>query len=221
MERLRLYHYWRSSSSWRVRWALAHRGLPAEMVSVNLLDDETDQPPHRARNPMGFVPVLELVDRPAGDPRRYLAESVAILEWLEETAPGPSLLPRDPLDRAHVRQLCELINAGTQPLQNLNAMDLHAPSDPEARKKWAQHWIRNGLTAFEKIAGANAGQHSVGDTLTAADLVLVPQCYNALRFDVALETEFPLLAKLHAAGLATPSGQASHPDRYAPARATP
>jgi maleylacetoacetate isomerase len=210
--KLRLYHYWRSSSSWRVRWALAHHELACEMVSVNLLDDETDRPEHRARNPAGFVPVLELVDQTG--PLRYLAESVAILEWLEDTSTGNPLLPSDPLQRAHVRQLCEIINSGTQPIQNLNVMHFHS-AEPAEQKRWSQHWIRSGLTAFEKIAAPLAGRHCLGDTLTAADLFLIPQCYNALRFDVKLE-EFPLLARLYEAGLATAGCQSAHPDRYAP-----
>lgn len=215
VSRLRLYHYWRSSSSWRVRWALAHKGLAAEMVTVNLLDDETDQPEHRARNPLGYVPVLELVDLPAHEPLRYVAESVAILDWLEETQAGPSLLPQDPLHRARVRQLCEIVNSGTQPLQNLNVMHRHS-ADPAEQKTWSQHWIRSGLAAFETLVTPTAGRHCLGDELTAADVFLIPQCYNAVRFDIPL-SDYPTVARLNEAGLATAGCRASHPDRYAPA----
>src|SRR4051794_36445226 len=99
---LTLYHYWRSSSSWRVRWALELKGLKPKMVPVNLLSDEPDSPEHLARHPLGYVPVLST-------PRGNLIESVAILEWLEENYPQPSLLPGDSYDRAHIRALVEVI----------------------------------------------------------------------------------------------------------------
>src|SRR5262249_10154988 len=104
-----LYHYWRSSSPWRVRWALGLKGVKAQLVAINLLTDENESAAHRARNPMGYVPVLSVGTR-------HLIESMAIIEWLDETRPEPRLLPGDTFDRAHVRALCELINAGTQPL---------------------------------------------------------------------------------------------------------
>src|SRR4051812_25232147 len=118
MIQLKLYHYWRSSSSWRVRWALTYKSIPFETASVDLLTDETDGQDHLQRNPMGYVPVLELLNPQS--PFRYLSESVAIIEWLEEQFPTPKLLPGDPLHRAKIRQLTETINAGTQPLQNPN-----------------------------------------------------------------------------------------------------
>jgi len=143
--KLRLYHYWRSTSSWRVRWALAHKGIPCEYVAVNLLDDETDRPEHRARNPMGYVPVLDADGR-------LLTESVAMLEWIEELWPAPGLLPRDPWLKARTRALVEIINAGTQPVQNLSVLE-RLSDDPAARKAWAQHWIRLGLDSFDTLAG--------------------------------------------------------------------
>src|SRR4051812_36105562 len=97
--RLRLFHYWRSSASWRVRFGFAVKGIEAELVAVNLLKEESDQPAHRARNPMGYVPALEFLD-PAPDRPRFLAESMAILEWAEECLGGPKLLPADPVLRA-------------------------------------------------------------------------------------------------------------------------
>ena len=206
--KLRLYHYWRSTSSWRVRWALAHKGIACEYVAVNLLDDETDRSEHRARNPMGYVPVLEADGK-------LLTESVAMLEWIEELWPEPRLLPQDPWLKARVRALVETINAGTQPVQNLSVLE-KLSDDPAARKAWAQHWIRQGLASFEALARDISGKHCVGGSLTFADLALVPQCYNAGRQEIDVAREFPRIQAWVDAALATPSGQASHPDRFKP-----
>lgn len=217
---LRLYHYWRSTSSWRVRWALAHKGLNAEFVAVSLLDGESESDEHRARNPFGYVPVLEFLGET--DPtRRYLVESLAIVEFLEECSPTNPLLPRDPRDRAHVRALAETINAGTQPLQNLTTLVELAPdSDPdhaEKRKAWAQLWIRRGFAAYEALARARAGKFSLGDSLTLADLCLVPQCYNAVRNDVSFE-DYPTIARVYGNAILTAGYAASEPERFKPLR---
>lgn len=210
---LKLYHYWRSSSSWRVRWALAHKGIPCEMIPVHLLTDEAESEPHLHRNPLGYVPVLEIdtEKKPV-----YLAESVAIIEWLEEIYPEKPLLPslqlNQGLDRARARQLAEIINSGTQPLQNLNTLHLHS-SDAEEQKRWAQHWIRKGLHAYETVARETAGKFSVGNSLSIADLFLIPQCYNAGRQEVSLD-EFPLLKKIVEVASQTQSYVDSHPDRF-------
>jgi len=118
--KLTLFHYWRSSASWRTRWALIHKGIPFEYRAVDLLKGENEAPEHRARNPFGYVPALEIDE---GGKRWMLTESLAILEWLEETHPLPSLYPGNPRTRAHIRQLTETINAGTQPLQNIGVLE--------------------------------------------------------------------------------------------------
>lgn len=209
---LRLFHYWRSSSSWRVRWALALKGIPCEFIAVNLLDDESEQPAHLARNPMGFVPALEILNSKSSV--RFLGESVAIIEWLEEVHPLPTLFPNDPLERARTRQLAEIVNAGTQPVQNLSVTLRHSP-DPEEQKKWSQHWIRKGLGAYEKLVQETAGLFSIGNTLTFADLFLIPQCYNAGRNDVPL-SEFPTIQKIHEQAIQTEACMKSSPDRFKP-----
>lgn len=211
--KLRLYHYWRSSSSWRVRWAFALKGIPCEFVSIDLLSDAPDSPEHLTRNPMGYVPVLEFLEekRP---PYRYLAESLAILEWLEEQAPFPSMLPRDPLQRAKVRQLAEIINSGTQPLQNPNTVVFYS-SVPEEQKKWSRHWIEKGFQAYESVARETAGKFSMGDVLTIADLCLIPQCYNAQRQKISL-SPFPTIERIHTAAMQTTSYQASCPEKFQP-----
>jgi maleylacetoacetate isomerase len=205
----RLYHYWRSSCSWRVRWALEIKKLPVEYVHVNLLDDETDRPEHRARNPMGTLPVLET---PWG---ALLTESLPILEWLEERYPsGVSLLPQNSDDRFHVRRLAELVNSGIQPIQNLTVLD-RISFDPQIRKEWSQHFIRQGFVAYESLCASRSGRFSLGETLTLADLFLVPQVYNAIRFELDLSS-FPVIERIWKNGLATPECLRAHPDRFAP-----
>jgi maleylpyruvate isomerase len=215
LSRLRLYHYWRSSASWRVRFGFAVKGILPEMVQVGLLDNQADSPEHKARNPMGFVPVLEFLDSPEkSGPKRYLAESLAILEWAHETQTGPSYLPSDPLLRARCRQLAEIINAGTQPLINLGVGEEHS-SDPSEQKRWNQHWIRRGLESFEALVGETSGKFAIGDTLTLADICLIPQCYSATRNEVSLDA-YPAISRIHAAALETDACRASHPERYKP-----
>lgn len=216
--KLRLYHYWRSSSSWRVRWALALKGIQPEFVPVDLLNGESESETHRAKNPFGFVPVLEFLDE-AKPERRFLSESVAMLEFLEETFPTPALLPKDPILRAKVRSLVEAINAGTQPLQNLTTQIYFAPdSDPDypaKRKAIAQYWIRNGFEAYEKLVAPLAGKFSCGDSVTLADLVLIPQCYNAIRNDVSLE-KYPTILRIYENAVKTEGYALSEPEKFKP-----
>ena len=209
---LRLYHYFRSSSSWRVRWALELKKIPVEYVHVQLLNGESEEPPHRARNPMGQVPVLEFVDE-TNAARRFLPESFAILDYLESRTPSPSLYPNDPYLRAHAIALAEIVNSGTHPLQNLGAQFLHS-DDPDERKKWARHWIDLGLRAFDTLVGPLSGRYCVGDELTIADLCLAPQVYNALRFEID-PAAYPNVARIHTVYAELAPYRASHPDRYA------
>lgn len=202
-----LYHYWRSSSSWRVRWALELKGIKAQMVHVNLLDGESEREPHLSRHPLGYVPVLNVSGR-------NLVETVAIIEWLEENHPSPRFYSGDSWQRAHIRALVEVINADTQPIQNLNVVDYHT-TDANEKKRWIQHFIRHGLAAFQKLAQPHAGKFSVGNQVTAADLFLIPQCYNAIRYDVSL-SEFPLLESIYAEAMKTSECQASAPEKYTP-----
>lgn len=216
--KFRLYHYWRSSSSWRVRWSMALKGIEAEYVAVNLLDGESDSEEHRRKNPLGFVPVLEFLNEKAPE-RRFLTESVAILEYLEETHPTPALLPTDPVLRAKVRAFVETINADTQPLQNLTTQIYFAPeSDPEhpaKRKIIAQHWIRNGFEAYEKLVAPLAGKFSCGDSISLADIVLIPQCYNAIRNDVSLE-KYPTILRIYENAIKTEGYALSEPEKFKP-----
>ncbi len=192
-----------------MRWCFELKGIQAELIPVNLLSGESESPEHLARNPLGYVPVLELA------PGRYLTESVAIMEWAEETHPAAPLLPRDPIERAEVRQCVQLINAGVQPVQNLSVSLRHS-SDPAEQKQWNHYWNETGLKAYETVISKTAGRYTFGDTLTMADLCLIPQCYAALRHDVALES-FPNVARIYQACLELDSCKRAHPDRYKPA----
>ncbi len=219
-----LFHYWRSSCSWRVRWAMDLKGIPFKPVAISLLNDDTEQPDHVARNPAKAVPVLQwTVPSTNGVGKaaetKTLTESLAIIQYLESLQPTPNLFPNDPYLKARAWALAEIINSGTHPLQNPTVLEMHAPgTSPEAaaaRKVWAQQVIRNGLQVFQTLCKDVAGDFSVGNVLTIADLCLIPQIYNAKRFDVDLK-EFPLLVRINEKALETPSALSSHPDRYEP-----
>ena len=207
----KLYDYWRSSCSWRVRWALLYKGLAFESVPVSLLDDSQYSDAHKQRNPRGKVPVLEVLRDGAVV---TISESIAILEWLEDTQPAPSLLPKDAFDRARVRELVQYINSGIHPLQNLVVLK-KISDDVEVRKKWAQHWIRDGLMAFEKRVSQTAGDFCMGDEISMADLCLIPQVYNAKRFDLTLEG-MPIIQSICDNAAKTTAYQQSHPDAFQP-----
>jgi maleylpyruvate isomerase len=211
----RLYHYWRSSASWRVRWALDLKKIPVEFVHVQLLNGEVDEAPHLKRNPLGLVPVLERLSE-NDSTKRFLTESLAMILWLEDISPEVPLLPKDPFLKAQTWAFAEVINADTHPLQNLGPQFLHS-EDPEKRKAWAKHWIENGLRGYEAMLKPlhekKETRFTMGDTLSVADLCLVPQIYNALRFNVNLDL-FPNVKRLWENAAQEPTFHSSHPDRY-------
>ena len=209
-----LRSYWRSSCSWRVRIGLNWKQLAYELVPVHLIADGGQQhsEAHRSLNPMRELPVL-LVD---GEP---IAQSIAILEYLEETHPEPPLLPRSPFDRARARQMAEIINSGIQPVQNLRVMQkLGGSYDlPRADQvQWSREWIAQGLAALEKLVSVHGGQYSVGDSVSFADLCLVPQLYNARRFDVDMDA-LPTLTAIENRLSSLPAFVDAHPDQQADA----
>jgi maleylpyruvate isomerase len=178
--KLRLYNFKLSSSSRRVRIALAWKGVPYEDVAVDLAAGEQHGEVHRARSPRGTVPLLEIEE---GGVTRRLAESMAIIEWLEDVSPAPPLLPRDPWLRGRARMLAEIVNSGTQPFQNL-ATQLHVKELGGDAETWVRRWVGAGLAALEAAAGATAGRYLVGDAPSIADVFLVPQLGHARRFGV-------------------------------------
>lgn len=203
-----LHHYFRSSSSWRVRWALEEKGLAYRAVAVNLLASEQKSDDYRGVSPTAFVPALSV------DGRTF-TESVAIIELLDDLSPAPPLRPADPFLRAKMRQLVEIVNAGTQPLQNLSVLARVSP-DRAAQVEWARPVIERGLAAFARVLGAPAGKYCLGDDVTMADLFLVPQLYNARRFEVSLAPFDGLLA-VEAACLARDACKRAAPDAWQPA----
>ncbi|XP_045418871.1 maleylacetoacetate isomerase isoform X3 [Lemur catta] len=173
-----LYSYFRSSCSWRVRIALALKGIDHEMVTINLIKDGGQQfsKEFQALNPMKQVPVLKIDGITIG-------QSLAIIEYLEETRPTPRLLPQDPKKRASVRMISDLIASGIQPLQNLSILE---QVGQEKQLTWAQNVITSGFTALEQILQSTAGRCCVGDEVSMADLCLVPQVANAERCAVSV-----------------------------------
>lgn len=183
-----LHHYWRSSASWRVRWALAIKELNYESRAVNLLKGEQRDPPYLLLNPSGQVPCLVVGNE-------SFAESMSIVEYLDEKVPSPALLPADPIERMRVRQASLMVVAGIQPLQNLAPMQYLSP-DVAVRNRWAAHWIRVGLTAYEHHIRKSAGTYSFGGQISLADICLVPQAYNALRYEVGFQ-DFPTVGRIY------------------------
>jgi maleylpyruvate isomerase len=206
---LTLYSYWRSSSAWRVRIGLALKGLEYQYRAVDLLRREQFEAPHQARNPMSQVPVLEVAE--SGHAVR-LAQSMAILEWLDERYPQPRLLPEDVDGRARVRMIAEYVNSGIQPLQNAIVLRTIKEKVPGWEKEWARLWIGRGLDALDRVVGDGAGRFCHGDRPGLADCYVVPQLYSARRFGVDVE-RWPALRRVEASCEALPAFQAAHADR--------
>ncbi|XP_037083385.1 maleylacetoacetate isomerase-like isoform X2 [Pollicipes pollicipes] len=185
-----LYSYFRSSCSWRVRLVLALKDIQYEYQPVNLLSGDQLADEYGSVNPMNQVPSLEVDGK-------VMTQSMSIMEFLEETYPKPSLLPDDPFQRAKVREICELIGSGIQPVQNLAVLKrVAALAGDEARRRWGREAIERGFGALEPILAASAGTCCVGDTATLADCCLVPQVFNASRFQVDM-SQFPTISRVH------------------------
>jgi maleylpyruvate isomerase len=205
-----LHSYFRSSSAWRVRLALAIKGLSYELFTVHLLREggEQHRPEFQKQNPLEQVPVLEVN---LGRTLFRLTQSMAILEYLEEMYPKPALLPEGAEQRARVRQLSEIVNSGIQPLQNLKLQqELRALQiDPAPL---VRGFIEHGLHALEHVARGSAGRFLVGQELTFADVFLVPQLGAARRLGVDVEA-FSLLRRVERECEALEAFQAAHPEK--------
>ena len=205
---LHLKHYWRSSCSWRVRWALSWKKLPFRCTHVDLLQSENHSKTYLQENPFGYVPVLLVDDVPH-------FESLAIIAWLEETYPQHPLLPIDPPSRLLVRQLTHIIAMGVQPLQNMYAQRYYSANAQE-RQRYACHYISRGFSAYEHcLVCMGAGTYSFGERPTVADLCLVPQVYNALRFSCDMSA-FPNIMRIYQTCQMLKSCQISSPAAYKP-----
>ena len=205
-----LYNYWRSSASYRVRIALGLKGIAYEYVPVHLVKKEQSAAPHHARNPMEQIPAIELE---LDGKKRIVAQSIAILDMLEEMYPSPALLPKDTYLRARTRELAELINAGIQPHQNMSPMArIDALSKGAGREHAIFHNVA-GLSAYEERVQDTAGKYSIGDAPSFADACLVPQLYSARRFEIDVAAKFPTLTRIDAALAELAGVAAAHPDR--------
>jgi maleylpyruvate isomerase len=207
---MRLYGFWRSTATWRVRIALAYKGIDYEYIPVHLQRDggEQHRTEFRAMNPIGHVPVLELAIE--GHERR-IAESMAILELLDELHPSPALLPSDSFLRARARQLALLVVSGIQPLQNTAVQHWVANELGTDAVAWNRHWVTRGLVALETLARETAGAYAVGDAVSFADVCIAPQLHFARRFGIDLEP-FPTLRAIDRACAALPSFVHAHAD---------
>jgi maleylacetoacetate isomerase len=211
MMKPRLFDYFRSSASYRVRIALNLKGVEHDRVSVDLVAGGQKAPGYRAISAQGLVPALDI------DGHR-LVQSLAIVDYLEATRPEPPLLPSDPADAAHVRALALAVACDLHPLNNLRVLKyLSGPlgQPQEAREAWYSHWVTEGLAALEAMAAPSAGRFLFGDSPTLADICLVPQLFNARRFEVKLD-EYPTLLRADAEANRLEAFAAAHPDRAAP-----
>lgn len=209
--------YWRSSATWRVRIALHLKGIEYDYVPVHLIEDGGQQhsDEHKALNPLGQVPVLQ-------HDGHNLSQSLAIIDYLEQHTPEPRLYPEALPDRAKAIQLAEMVNAGIQPLQNLSVLQRlvreHGLTREQMASEWAGYWIDRGLHAMERVAQQTAGQYCVGDTPTVADICLIPQLYNARRFELDVEASYPTLARIEKACEAQEPFQTARPEAMSDAQ---
>lgn len=205
---LTLHSYWRATAPYRVRIGLNLKGLPYDYVPVNLLKGEQHAPDYVAtKNPQHLTPALDTGDH-------VLTQSLAILEWLEETHPAPALLPKDAFDRATVRAMATLIACDIHPLNNMRIQKALAALgvDEAGRQDWSQRWIVDGFTALEPMVAAHGRGFAFGDAPTLADCCLVPQVYSAHRYNVDL-APFPAIVAAADHANAHPAFAAAHPDR--------
>lgn len=211
---MKLYTYFRSSAAYRVRIALNLKGIAYDSIAVHLLQDGGQQllPAYRAVNPSALVPALD-------DEGAILTQSLAMLEYLDETRPGVPLLPADALGRARVRALALAIACDAHPLTNLRVLKYLKNTlglSDEAKQEWYRHWMAEGLAAVEALLAqgdpAGTGLFCHGDSPTMADCCLVPQVFNAQRFAIDL-APYPRVARIHAHCAGLPAFVAAHPSR--------
>ena len=205
---MKLYSYWRSSCSWRVRIALELKALPYTYVPVHLVRKGGEQHlrDYTAHNPMAQVPTLELIDGTT------ITQSIAIIEYLNEQYPkGVKLMPDSITERARARSYAEIINAGIQPLQNLSVLQAIEAMGQD-KLIWGRQVIDKGLMALEELTASHTSRYLVGASPSIADLCLVPQLYNARRFKCDM-SRYPRLTSVESNCMALESFQRAHPDQ--------
>jgi maleylacetoacetate isomerase len=208
MSRAILYDYYRSSAAYRVRIALNLKGIDYESRPINLLESQQKSDEYRAINPQGLVPMLEI------DGRR-LTQSLAILGYLDQRFPNQPFLPTAAADRAHVVGMAMVVACDIHPINNLRILKYlknEMGQEQEAIDAWYRHWISEGLPALEALAKAGAGKFLYGDAPTGADICLVPQLYNARRYNVPLD-DYPTLLRAEENANKLEAFAKAHPDR--------
>ena len=189
---MKLFSYYRSSSAYRVRIALNLKGLDYTIVPVNLLRTEHQSEDYSSLNPQQLVPALVL------DDGTTLSQSMAILEWLDQCYPSPALLPAPPMEQAAVRSVCHSIACDMQPLNNMSItayLKANLRADEDDIHAWYTQWMHRGFTGVETAVRGNGGLFCFGETAGMADCLLIPQMFNAYRFDVDM-SPFPTLERI-------------------------
>jgi maleylacetoacetate isomerase len=208
---MKLYTYYRSSAAYRVRIALTLKGIDYIAENINLLEAQQKSEQYRASNPQGLIPALEL------DDGNVISQSTAILEWLEETHPGTPLLPEDPLARSKVRSLANHIACDIHPLNNLSVLMYLKKSldaDQQQIDLWYSQWVSRGFEGIEAVAREGNGEYCFGKNPGLADCYLIPQVYNALRFNVDVNA-FPALLSIYHHCNTLEAFRLAHPDHQA------
>lgn len=207
MNKLTFYGYWRATAPYRVRIGLALKGLDYDYVPVNLAGGDQRGAEYMDRNPQGLTPML--VD---GD--SAMTQSLALLEWLEDTHPQPPILPVDAAGRQAVRAMAAIVACDIHPLNNLRVLQQLSSFgiDEDQRQIWITRWMAEGFAALEPLIVRHGGAFAYGDAPTIADCCLVPQAYSADRFGVDL-SPFPAIRGVVETARAHPAFQAAHPDR--------
>jgi len=205
---MQLYNYFRSSASYRVRIALAYKGLAYDYLPVHLAKNEQFNESYQAVSAARLVPLLR-------DGEHTLTQSLAIIEYLEETHPEPPLLPKEPAARARVRALALDVACEIHPLDNLRVLRFLVHSlkvSEDDKNRWYRHWVETGLEVVERQLAAQPGRYCHGDTPTLADCVLVPQIFNAQRFDCRLD-HVPNVMRVFEACMQLPAFDETQPSK--------
>ncbi|KAI8097776.1 glutathione S-transferase [Halteromyces radiatus] len=199
-----LYNYFRSSASYRVRIALAWKGIDYEYREISLLTGTNESDEYLKVNPFGKVPAFVTKDG------KVLVQSEAIMDYLEEIKPERPMLPKGAIHRAQVRAIVQAIACDIHPLQNLAVLKHVAGDDVEKRTEWANYWINKGFTGLETMLEQTAGTYCLGDHITMADMFLVPMVQNAHRWKVDMKP-FPLITRINNTLLTLPEFKSAHP----------
>jgi maleylacetoacetate isomerase len=201
-----LYSAWRATAPYRLRIGLKLKGVDYDYVPIDLIAGQQREQAYRAVNPQGLTPALDIGGQ-------VLTQSLAILEWLDETRPQPAILPNDPLDRAAVRAMALVVACDIHPLNNTRVgRELHKRGvDADGIKAWSQRWIKDGFDTLEPMIARHGKGFAFGESPTIADCCLIPQVYSANRFEVDLSA-YPAIRAVNDRAAEHPAFQAAHPN---------